>query len=240
MIYLHLIRDPRSSIIDQTMPITTAIFDMDGLLIDSEPLWHEAFLEALTEWNVTMSDEEYATSVGLRTREFLQHWLPLFGIDLAVAPQVDAEISRLVREKIMARGQLLPGVPETLEKVRRRGMRVGLASSSPLSVIRTTLDRANLHDAFDHIASAELLPFAKPHPQVYLDCAHALGARPVDCLCFEDSFNGLIAAKAARMRCVIVPAPLVYADAKWGAADIILPSLEEFTDEVLDRFLNLH
>jgi sugar-phosphatase len=92
---------------------------------------------------------------------------------------------------------------------------------------------------FEHVASAEDLPFAKPHPQVYLDCAEVLGAKPVECLCFEDSFNGLIAAKAARMRCVIVPAPHVYTDARWGAADIILPSLEEFTDEVLDRFLHM-
>jgi HAD superfamily hydrolase (TIGR01509 family) len=221
------------------MPLTTAIFDMDGLLIDSEPLWHEAFLEALSEWNVNMSESEYANSVGLRTREFLQHWLPHFGLGLELVPEVDAEITRLVKEKISARGQLLPGVPETLEMVRRQGLRVGLASSSPLSVIRTTLDRSGLHDAFDYIASAEELPFAKPHPQVYLDCAAGLGARPVDCLCFEDSFNGLIAAKSARMRCVIVPAPHVYTDAKWGAADLILPTLEGFTDEVLGHFLRL-
>ncbi len=219
------------------MPITTAIFDMDGLLIDSEPLWHEAFLEALSEWNITMSEAEYATSVGLRTREFLQHWLPVFGLDLKLVPAVDAEITRLVKEKIKTRGQLLPGVPETLDKVRSRGLRVGLASSSPISVINTTLDRAGLQGVFEHVASAEDLPFAKPHPQVYLDCAGALGAVQVECLCFEDSFNGLIAAKAARMRCVIVPAPHVFADARWGAADIILPSLEQFTDEVLDSLL---
>jgi HAD superfamily hydrolase (TIGR01509 family) len=208
---------------------------MDGLLIDSEPLWHEAFLEALSEWNISMSEEEYATSVGLRTREFLQHWLPLFDLDLALVPEVDAEITRLVREKIASRGQLLPGVPEALKLVRQHGLHVGLASSSPLSVIRTTLDRSGLHGAFDHIASAEALPFAKPHPQVYMNCAEGLGARPVDCLCFEDSFNGLIAAKSARMRCLIVPAPHVYADARWGAADLILPSLEGFTGEVLER-----
>jgi len=210
---------------------------MDGLLIDSEPLWHESFIEALSEWNIEMSEADYATSVGLRTREFLQHWLPIFGLDLKLVPDVDAEITRLVKDKIMTRGQLLPGVPETLERVKRKGLRVGLASSSPLSVIRTTLDRAGLHGVFEKIASAEDLPFAKPHPQVYLDCATSLGARPVDCLCFEDSFNGLIAAKSARMRCVIVPAPHVYADARWGAADLILPSLEGFTDEMLDGFL---
>jgi len=219
------------------MPLTTAIFDMDGLLIDSEPLWHEAFLEALSEWNVTMSDAEYATSVGLRTREFLHHWLPHFGLELSLVPVVDAEITRLVKEKIASRGQMLPGVAETLEKVRNRGLRMGLASSSPMSVIRTTLDRSGLHGAFDHIASAEHLPFAKPHPQVYMDCAMELDSRPVDCLCFEDSFNGLIAAKAARMRCVIVPAAIVYMEAKWGAADLILPSLEGFTDEMLGNFL---
>ena len=94
-------------------------------------------------------------------------------------------------------------------------------------------DKLNIGHYLDATASAEHLPFGKPHPQVYMDCAAALGAHPLECLCFEDSFNGLIAAKAARMRCVVIPVADQYTLPKWGAADLKLHSLEEFNDKQL-------
>jgi beta-phosphoglucomutase-like phosphatase (HAD superfamily) len=72
------------------------------------------------------------------------------------------------------------------------------------------------------------LAYGKPHPQVYLDCAAALGSQPVECICFEDSFNGMIAVKAARMKCVIVPHVSQAKDERWGAADLKLSSLQNF------------
>jgi mannitol-1-/sugar-/sorbitol-6-/2-deoxyglucose-6-phosphatase len=77
-------------------------------------------------------------------------------------------------------------------------------------------------------ASAENLPYGKPHPQVYLDCAAALNSNPTSCICFEDSFNGMIAAKAARMKCVVVPHYSQLKDEKWAAADLKLSSLQNF------------
>ena len=84
--------------------------------------------------------------------------------------------------------------------------------------------------------SAEDLPYGKPHPQVYLNCANALQVAPVNCVCFEDSFNGMVAAKAARMKCVVVPHASEQDHAKWGAADLKLNSLEQFTEQQLLNF----
>jgi sugar-phosphatase len=84
--------------------------------------------------------------------------------------------------------------------------------------------------------SAENLPLGKPHPQVYLDCAKALGASPLECIAFEDSFNGMIAAKAARMRCVVVPAPDQQNQPRWNAADLKLTSLADFSESLLKGF----
>jgi mannitol-1-/sugar-/sorbitol-6-/2-deoxyglucose-6-phosphatase len=93
--------------------------------------------------------------------------------------------------------------------------------------------KMNIGSYLDAISSAGTLPFSKPHPQVYINCAELLGVSPLQCLCFEDSFNGLISAKAARMKCVIVPDPDQYEAAKWGAADLKIPSLTAFDDRHL-------
>ncbi|MFW2475811.1 MAG: HAD-IA family hydrolase, partial [Sediminibacterium sp.] len=77
-------------------------------------------------------------------------------------------------------------------------------------------------------ASAESLAYGKPHPQVYLNCAASLDSKPTSCICFEDSFNGMIAVKAARMKCVIVPHVSQLKDERWGAADLKLSSLQNF------------
>jgi len=219
------------------MNITAAIFDMDGLLIDSEPLWHEATLEAMADHGVTMTTEEYATSIGLRTREFLQFWLPRLNLDLDFLPDMEASIMERVMAKIREKGVMMPGVLDVLSMLRDRGLRIGLASSSPFRVIDTVLAHTGLGGAFEHLSSAEHLPLGKPHPQVYLDCATALGVPPLNCLCFEDSFPGLIAAKAARMHCVVVPAPEAYRQKRWQAADLVLPSLLDLGPLQLDQLL---
>jgi sugar-phosphatase len=99
------------------------------------------------------------------------------------------------------------------------------------------LKKLDLQNSFDVITSAEKLPFGKPHPEVYLNCAAALGVKGMECIAFEDSFNGMIAAKAARMKCVIIPAVADHDHARWNAADLKLRSLSEFDEDKLKLFL---
>lgn len=110
---------------------------------------------------------------------------------------------------------------------------MGLATSSPLRLVKVVTEKLGIIDVFDAVSSAEDLPHGKPHPQVYLNCASQLNVSPLQCICFEDSFNGLISAKAARMKCVVVPVKQQQKDRKWYAADLQLPSLLKFNDILL-------
>jgi mannitol-1-/sugar-/sorbitol-6-/2-deoxyglucose-6-phosphatase len=216
------------------MQLNTVIFDMDGLLIDSEPCWQQAGMETLRQFNVTLSPIQYHHTTGLRTPEWLDYWFGFFGIDKTLIPEAAAALHENVIEKIRTRADGLPGVREILDFFKSNNFRIGLATSSPLSLARIVTDKLMIGPYFDAVSSAGDLPFGKPHPQVYMDCALALSANPLQCVAFEDSFNGMIAAKAARMKCVAVPVADQYALPKWGAADLKLHSLLEFSVEQLN------
>jgi sugar-phosphatase len=210
------------------MQMNTVIFDMDGLLIDSEPYWQEAGMETLQKFNVTLAPAQYHHTTGLRTPEWLDYWFGFYGIPKNNMQEAVEELHANVFEKIRTRAEALPGVDYIFSYFKDRGFRIGLATSSPLSLVDIVVEKLNIGSYLDATASAEHLPFGKPHPQVYMDCAAALGVHPLQCICFEDSFNGLIAAKAARMRCVVIPVADQYDLSKWGAADMKLHSLLEY------------
>jgi sugar-phosphatase len=219
------------------MKTTTAIFDMDGLLIDSEPLWYEAALESLEKFDIHIGHTEYYASTGLRTKEFLEFWLGKFNIDLKYLPETEADITSRVISKVFEKGTTMKGVELAIESVKKTNLKIGLASSSPLSLIHAVLEKTGLQNEFTVVCSAEHLPFGKPHPQVFINCALALNSHPVECLCFEDSFNGLIAAKAARMKCVVVPHPDQFNETKWNLADLKLASLDAISNDTLLKLL---
>lgn len=218
--------------------INTVIFDMDGLLIDSEPLWFEAALEVMKDYGMFMDAETYASTVGLRTKEFLEHWFSIYGVAAVDLQEAEDAITSRVIEKIRSRGVAMPGVAGVVSLFKSRGLRMGLATSSPSALIDVVMHHIGLEGVFEATSSAEHLPYGKPHPQVYLDCAGLMGSRPVDCLCLEDSFNGMLAAKSARMQCVVVPASDVLHLPQWGAADACIPSLLDFDEQLLDRLIH--
>jgi sugar-phosphatase len=129
----------------------------------------------------------------------------------------------------------MEGVYHVLELLKSKGFSIGLATSSPTRLIDVVVDKLNIRDYFSAFASAEHLIYGKPHPQVYIDCAIALNCNPTDCICFEDSFHGMIAAKAARMKCIVIPATFMRDESRWNAADLQLNSLVGLTEELLDK-----
>lgn len=208
---------------------------MDGLLIDSEPLWEEAGKETLTRYGVTLTDEQYHFSTGLRTREWVDYWFTWFRIDKQHALDAELTIVQKAIEKIGARGEALPGVHEAFQFFRDHKFKIGIATSSPIALVKVVADKLDINQYVQAIASAEELPNGKPHPQVYLNCAQSLDISPLDCVCFEDSFNGMIAAKAARMKCIVIPAPHQQPQTRWDAADMKLQSLLQVNEEVLQK-----
>jgi len=220
----------------QLMQLNTAIFDMDGLLINSEPLWNEAANEVFAAYNIALSHQDYLHTTGMRTREFVEWWISRFNIKNANVDVLEREIFDAVIKRIKNAYIAMPGMQRMFEFFTERKFKIGIASSSPVELIELVIEMYNLKGHVQQHASAHLLKHAKPHPEVYLNCAELLGAHPLECICFEDSFTGMIAAKAARMKCVVVPAPEVLDKPWWGAADIKLSSLEEFEEKHLLQF----
>ncbi|EOW6769502.1 hexitol phosphatase HxpB [Cronobacter muytjensii] len=208
--------------------ILAAIFDMDGLLIDSEPLWDQAELEVMATLGVdTSRRHELPDTLGLRIDLVVELWFaqqPWNGPSVAeVTQRIITRAITLVEEK----RPLLPGVADAIALCKAQGLKVGLASASPLHMLERVLTLFDLREQFDVLASAEHLPYSKPHPQVYLDAAAKLGVDPLCCVTMEDSVNGMIATKAARMRSIVVPAEENRADARWALANVRLNSLTE-------------
>lgn len=210
--------------------ILAAIFDMDGLLIDSEPLWDRAELEVMATLGVDITRRhELPDTLGLRIDMVVDLWFaqqPWSGPDCAeVTDRIISRAITLVEEE----RPLLPGVREALALCRAQGLKVGLASASPLHMLEKVLAMFELTESFDALASAGALPYSKPHPQVYLDCAAKLGVSPLTCVALEDSVNGMIASKAARMRSIVVPEHANQQDPRYALADVKLHSLSELT-----------
>lgn len=215
--------------------LNTVIFDMDGLLIDSEPHWQRAGMEVLADYGATITLEQYYTSTGLRTREWLEYWFDYFSIHNNHTTEAIRLIEDKAIESIRKNGIAFPGTSYVLNFFRKKNFRIGLATSSPLRLVDVVIKKLGIEDFFDAFSSAEFLTLGKPHPQVYMNCAIELGVSPLHCICFEDSFNGVIAAKAARMRCIAVPAPSQFSDLRWGAADLKLASLLDVNESLIDE-----
>jgi len=210
--------------------IDTVIFDMDGLLIDSEPLWYEAMQEVFANQGVSITKELASHTTGLRTIEVVHYWHRYFDWKNVSQEVLADDIIDRVIGKIISTATVMPGTHEILSFFRTKGVKMGLASSSPMRLIKAALQHFKLEHYFDGLYSAEYEDYGKPHPAVYLSCAKALNASPLSCLAFEDSINGMIAAKAARMKVVAVPEPHNFTNPKYVLADLQLPGLADFTD----------
>lgn len=207
-----------------------AIFDMDGLLIDSEPLWDRAELEVISSLGVDITRRgELPDTLGLRIDMVVDLWYAQQPWSGPSRQEVTAQIIERAISLVEAERPLLPGVREALALCKANGLRVGLASASPLHMLEKVLAMFELRDSFDALASAESLPYSKPHPQVYLDCAAKLGVDPLACVALEDSVNGMIASKAARMRSIVVPDEEHRADPRYVLANVKLDSLQQLT-----------
>jgi sugar-phosphatase len=206
---------------------------MDGLLIDSEVLWHKAELEIFGRLGVPISDEEDRSTKGMFVTEVVEHWYSLYPWTMPSLDVVVDEVLERVGQLVESEGVLLPGAERAIDLTSERGP-VGLASSTPLKLIYRCLDHFELGGRFAVVQSAEFEPFGKPHPGVFLSAAAALQVDPRACLVFEDSAAGVLAAKAGRMKVVAVPTRHDRTLVEFALADLVLDSLEGLAEEWLD------
>jgi sugar-phosphatase len=221
---------------------------MDGVLIDTEPVWRAAQSDVFAGFGVALSEGDLLDSTGQPIEELIPVWRrrPVAGGEMAVRGDpgltdpglTDTEIADLIVDRVIAHvtaeGQPMPGVTAAIALFERCGLRLAIASSSPLRLIDAVCDRLGL-TRIEVRCSAMDEARGKPAPDVYLAAARRLGVAAASCLALEDSPAGIASARSAGMRCVAVPDPLLAADPRYREADLVLESLTRLDEAALRR-----
>jgi HAD superfamily hydrolase (TIGR01509 family) len=208
--------------------IEAVVFDLDGVLVDSEPVWEEVRRELVAEHGGHWAPDSQRRIMGMSTREWARYLSEDLGVGLSpeqVAGYVIDRMAARYRERL----PLLPDAPETVRRLAAHWP-LGLASSAPARLIDTVLAAAGLRSSFAVVMSTEQVAHGKPAPDIYLSVTAELGVRPPDCAAVEDSSNGLRSAAAAGLQVIAVPHPQYPPDPDaLAAARLVLTSLAALT-----------
>jgi sugar-phosphatase len=227
--------------------IGAAIFDMDGLLVDSEPIWHEVEIDVFGRHGVPLTVERCLETKGMFLGDAVEHWYARYPWSGASRQDVAIEIVEAMARRLETAVELKPGASHALEFCARRGALLAVASSSPRRLIDAVVRRFGLAERFAVVHSGEDEVVGKPDPAIFLTTSCLLDVAPDACVVFEDSAAGVLAAKGAGMACVAVPERDHSAGSGAGAdsraaldaalrrADVVLGSLLELDDAVWDR-----
>ncbi|XWY18792.1 HAD family hydrolase [Bisgaard Taxon 45] len=205
------------------MKISSVIFDMDGVIIDSEPQWAKAQIDALANFgiHITIHTCEQLTR-GQRIDEIANIWIEHFNLPTTTQILADTILTR-AHQAILQEGKPMFGLYELLNYLKAKQIKMAVATSSPPIIIQAVFDKLKLWDYFAFQCSANDEPFGKPHPAVYLKTIEKLGIPAKESLVIEDSVVGLIAAKAASLRTFVVNTQ--YQNAQFAIADAQFPTL---------------
>ncbi len=211
-----------------------SIFDMDGLLIDSEILWHEAEIDILGDLGVPLSGDGCRTTKGMFVGEVTEYWHARYPWAGPTPTEVAVTIVDRVIALVLSKGELKPGAEHAISLCAERHLALAVASSSQYRLIDTALEHFGLRHHFALVHSAEDEQWGKPHPAVFLTTAAKLGATPRRCLVWEDAPAGVLAAKAASMTCIAVPERGEQNEPAFSLADVVLGSLLDMDGYRLD------
>ncbi len=182
-----------------------------------------------------LTEQDVRQTMGLRIDDAVRHWWVRSPWPGLAPSDVERAVTARVAELVSLHGEPMPGALDAVELCGRLALPAAVCSGSYAVVIQAALDRLGIGPAITAWHSAEWEPLGKPHPAAYLSTAAKLGVDPTRCLAVEDSFNGAVAAKAARMRVVAVPEPDAFDSPRWGLCDAVLPSLLGLDEALLRR-----
>ncbi len=208
-----------------------ALFDLDGVLIDSSPFHFASWVKLGEEIGFTMTPELFRQTFGRRNDAILRRFIPD-----ATNEQIAAWSERkeaLYRQLAVGKLTPLPGARELVRALKGAGFRLAIASSTPRQNIAFALEQIGMADAFDALVGAEDVTKGKPDPEVFLTAAKRLGVPPERCIVFEDAIAGVIAAKRGGMKCVAVTTTNPRDALVEAGADLVVDSLSELSLERL-------
>lgn len=208
--------------------IRAVIFDMDGLLINSEPFWQQAEKEIFGSVGLQLTTEMCESMMGLRIDEVVEHWYNYQPWEDPSKDEIREKIVDRVMELIGEKGQLMQGVKYIIDFFSNKNLKMAIASSSNMRIITFVVEKFDLAQHFEIIHSAEYEKYGKPHPDIFIHTAQKLSVSSLECIVLEDSFNGVIAAKAARMKVIAIPEPTTYSQTRFDISELKLKSLDEF------------
>ena len=213
--------------------IKGVIYDMDGLIINSEPLWKIAEIESFKEIGFDFTIEMCAQTTGMRIDEVVKFWWKKLKWNSYTQEDVISSIEEKMIYLISTRGKILPGVLNSLKLLNEVLIPIGLASSSSMTLINTTVDTLKIRKYFKIIHSAENEIAGKPHPAVFLSTAKMMRISPKKCMVLEDSKAGMLAGLNANMRTIVIPEE--NSNPEWANQSFkILKSLNEFQLNLLN------
>ena len=201
------------------------VFDMDGLLLDTETLWHETEIELFRRHGDEFTWDDKLAVIGTSYAETSRYFAERLGRPPADGAALVDEMVDLMHERLQGEVQARPGALELLRRLRALPSRVGLglASNSSRRLVEAAIATTGLGDMFDAVVSSDDVAHPKPAPDIYLEACRLMGVAPGDTLALEDSSTGIAAAKAAGLTCIAVPQ---YAETNVSAADDVIDSLE--------------
>ncbi|HSG30398.1 MAG TPA: HAD family phosphatase [Thermodesulfobacteriota bacterium] len=214
--------------------IKAVIFDMDGVMIDSEPLWEKTEKIMMANRGLVYTPVYREKIVGLGQKDSAILLKDTFGLEDETEEIINSRISILLDiydEEL----ELVSGLESLLESLSDSPLKVALASSSPIRVINFVLDKFELGKYFDPVVSGDMVENGKPNPDIYLHTAGLIGLNPTECVVIEDSINGVVSAKAADMNCIAVPDKRLDPSG-FKKADVIMDELEMVKLEALMNF----
>jgi mannitol-1-/sugar-/sorbitol-6-/2-deoxyglucose-6-phosphatase len=216
--------------------IRAVIFDLDGVLIDSEPLWRKAEVEVYRSIGLPVSEQTFHQTTGIGMEEAVNMIFRMHPWKTPTKQEVAKSIYKKVEELVGSSGKACKGALEFLHMVEHNQLKLGLASSASLKLISIALNKLGIQHFFQSIHSTETEKRAKPDPAVYLSVACELGIKPQECVVVEDSPVGVEAAIRAGMHVVAVVDPHLKNDPHYQAVDMQIQTLVQLTQNVWDRF----
>jgi HAD superfamily hydrolase (TIGR01509 family) len=219
--------------------IEAVIFDLDGVLIDSEQAWASAREQLVRERGGTWRSDATQAMMGMSSPEWSRYMRDTLGVDMR-PEDIAAEVVRRLEDRYRERLPLISGAREAVAGLAAR-WKLGLASSANRSVIELVLDLAGMRERFVATVSAEEVAHGKPAPDVYLEAARRIGVPPHRCAAVEDATNGLRAAAAAGMVLIAIPnLQFPPTEQALDLADVVIGSLEELRPELVQRLAKAH